>query len=673
MIDAKLDETAKPSSCNMKLTEFWKKKCIEVLQSIYGDGLVLDKVSLFLDNLIANSAKPMAQLRNIYEERVWEVELNDIPKIIHENHLICGANGSYTYEHKVKMSELSELLIKWLKERSELKNKAILCDESGDIAGSRKYDNLQNSRKESNNSTYGVSAMNGYILYSPDTASMITSQGRELISEMMWTLEKFLGSNMVFKTMNEFYSFINESLRDNISIDMIRKYNIKIPSFSMLTKRLKELLYHIPEEEKKGIDNNKSIFLMLKNIEKDPVKAINFYYKYNLYEFLRHNPKVMGIIDWIMVQNKQFNSPLPGIMKNSEASVYIEPINELVSIFMHFVILPLPTNDRMEKYKTRGRYIIPISDTDSVITRLDSWIEFVSTNGKVKFDTFYDDSTIFRSANIMAYICTEICNFMGRNMAKHCYVPEENRGRINLKNEFFFKSLILYPNIKKNYSAWTIMREGVAVNKVSNTGLALEGSNINPYVKSFLKKLIFEEIHSVKDVSVTNIMRRIYELERNIRDRVLNDRDISFAKYSSYKTSYRTNPFSDSRVRAVELWNHIYPDNKIEPYNKIYIINTVLEREEQINLINDLHMREVIHNKIFKFPADKSAVPFGLRTIAIPDSMKQYPLWLKDIIDVNKLIEHHINSITSLLPAIGVFVNRINSTRNHVSSLISLN
>jgi len=668
----KLDEAKPNQNFNMSILEFWRFKVTQVLESLYGNSLNYDKVEEYLKKLTDSCNKPVAYFRNIYKEETWEHSLDDIPMMMYSKDLICGSNGSFTVSQNTKINEGTDLLIKWMKERSELKKKAIACDEAGDKPGLRKYDNLQNTKKENTNSFYGVSAMNGYILFSPDTASMITMQARELIAEMTWTLEKLLGSNMTFCSMNEFYSFVNESLRDDINIDMVNEFSIKIPTFDMLKERLKELLSHIPDNEKEGIDNNKSLFLLLKNIEKDPIKCINFYYKYNMYKLFIHNPKIMEYINWIMRQGKQFISPDIYVMKKSESVIYIEPIQKLVSILMNFVILPCPTYDRTEKYLTRGRKIVIISDTDSVITRLDDWINFCNQHGEVKFDTFYDSDEIYRSANTMAFICTEICNFMGRNMAKNCQVPLDYRARINLKNEFFFKSLIIYPSVKKNYSAWTVLREGARVNKVANTGLILTGSNLNPFVKENMQDIIFEEIHSVKDVSMTRIMKRIYKLETEIRDRVLNQQDLSFAKYSSYKSSNNAKPYSDSRIRAVMLWNHMYPEYKIEFYNKIYILNTLLEKEEHLHLIKDIKTREFVRDKIFKNPVDVLALPFGLRTIAIPDSFVKYPLWMKDIVNINNLVEFHTKSLTSLLPSVGIYVNRISSTRNHFSSLISL-
>ena len=670
-----------PASSGMGLKEFWKFKMMETLSTIYGsDKVNYPKLDAYLDAIIAKSHNPVAHMRNIYEETTWTVPLDDILRIVDSKKLIIGANGTFTYRQEVKMSELSELLIKWLGDRGKLKKQAIKYDAAGDVSNARKFDNLQNSAKENINSSYGVSVMPGYILFSPDSASMITSQARELISEMLWTLEKLLGSNMTFKTLNEFYSYTNEVTRIKIDETTIFKYNIKIPTVEMLTKRLKEYLACIPKEELEDIDNNKSLFLMIKNIASDPVKSVNFYYKYNLYEFLKLNPEVMGIINWIMVENKEFNSPDLGVMGKldengkpvSESYVYIKPIYELTEIFTTFLVAPIPTYDRVEKYQTRGRYIIPVSDTDSVILRLDEWVDFVESFGVVKFDTFYDEGAMFRAANVMSFICTEICNFMGRNMAKHCYVPANQRHRIEIKNEFFFKSLLLYPNIKKNYSAWTRLREGEVVNKIANTGLALTGSNVNPFVSKTLKGIISEEIHYSKDVSITRIMKRVYDLETMIRYEILTNRNVTFGNFCAYKNSSRVDAMSSAPIRGVEVWNWLYPDNIIEPYNKIYVLNTILENENQLELIKDVYMREIIRERIFKNPVDENVRKYGLRTISIPDNMTTFPEWIRDIVDVNKLVERHINSITSLLPAIGVFINRVKSNRTHISPLINL-
>jgi len=661
-----------PQSAGMTLKAFWKLKVKETLRNIYGnDGIKEDGINRYLDEILAKSHNPIAKMRNIYEERFWEMELNDVLIMVQDNHLIIGANGTFTVRHYVRMSELSELLILWLKQRSDLKKLLLIAEEANDVGGIRKNDNLQNTRKENNNSSYGITTMPGGFFYSPDSSSMITLQARELISEMLWTVEKLLGNNMVFKDMNEFYSYINEILNLPMSIDFITKYNIVVPTFEQIKVRMIELLAFVPEHEREVAKNSKSLYLLALNISKDPSKAISFYYRYNLYKFLSMNVDVMDIINRIMKAKLEFNSPLREVMVKNESCAYIPKLDELCEVLQHFVTTPIGTYDRVDKYVNRGRYIVPISDTDSIIVRLDEWTGFVASVGDYKFDTYYDESDVYRAANIMNYISTDICNFMGRNMARNCYVPKEHCQRIALKNEFFFKSLILYPFIKKNYSAWTVLREGVIVNKVNNTGLALTGSNMNKFVSKTMNDIIFKEIHSVKDVSVMRIMKRIYDLESSIRNSLLSG-DVTFGITSSYKNSMKSNPYSDSRIRGVEIWNHLYPSNKIEPYNKIYVFKTKVEKVADLYMVKDDSVRHALKAAIFDLPPHPDLVKFGLRTVAVPDTLEKLPPWLVDIIDVNNIVERHVNSLTSLLPSIGIYINRVNSSRNHISPLTIL-
>ena len=102
------------------------------------------------------------------------------------------------------------------------------------------------------------------------------------------------------------------------------------------------------------------------------------------------------------------------------------------------------------------------------------------------------------------------------------------------------------------------------------------------------------------------------------------------------------------------------------------MFNTLVEREADLYMIKDLTFRKKVKEEIFDNPINDNYKRFGLRTIAIPDNMKQYPSWLVDIIDINKVIEKHMSPITSLLPSINIYTNRVKTTRRHLSPLINL-
>jgi len=665
-------EDLPPQSRGVSLKEFWKIKMTQTLKNIYGSSIKDSDIETYLNSALVVSKNPLALMKNNYTEEEWSMPLDDILKTINTNDLNMTANGTYYMRQSIRMGEIGELLIKWLKERSTMKKEALKAEGEGDSARARKFDNLSNARKEYNNSVYGISGMNGSILYSPDTASSITGQARELISEAMWSLEKFLGSNLSFDNINEMYAYINEALEAELDDELIKKYNIKIPSHDMMIERVKEYVSYLPQLFQDKVNWN-SIQTMCKTISKDSKKAINFYYRNNLLKFFHHNQKVMDIVDWMVAQKEPFQSPFIAEMEKDESKIYIDSVQELNKLCMGFVVLVLPMHNRVEKYINKKRNIILISDTDSVIVRMDKWVNFVAERGKTKFDTFYDDLQVFKVANLMSFICTEVVCLMARHMTKCCYVEESYRERMALKNEFFFKSLIVFPNVKKNYSTLTVLREGVKVNKFANTGSALTGSNNNQFVIKWINDILYEEIHTVKDINLTRLMKRVYDLENHIRHALTVEQNLTFARTVSYRNNEgKVNMWANAVIRSVELWNHISPDNKIEKYSKVYLLNTLLKLEDDLHLISDPTMREYLRDKVFIHPVSNEARKFGLGSLALPISMTKYPSWLVPIVDVNKIVENHMQPLVSILPAVGVYMNRLGSNRSVVSTLIQI-
>jgi len=663
-------EDVPPKSTGMSLKKFWKLKMVETLKGVYGDTLKEADIEIYLNKALAMSKSPLALLRNNYTEKSQDIYLDEILKSVKMNDINITANGTYYVRQSVKKGEIGELLVSWLKRRSEVKKLALKAEREGDFTKARKYDNLSDNYKQYNNSSYGIASMNGSILYSPDSASSITAQARELISEASWGLEKFLGSNLCFDSLNEMFACINEVTRVTLNEELIKKYNIKIPTKAMINERMVEYISYLPDVYRDKISTT-AIDLLINNIAKDKNKAINFYYRNNLLKFFDTNQKVMDIVDWFVSQNESFQSPFISEMEKDESKVYIEPLQELNNLCMEFVIFVSPTHNRVDKYINRKRRIILVSDTDSVIIRLDKWINFVSKRGKIHFDTFYDEKQVFKVANIMSFIATEVVCLMARNMTKDCYVEESYRERIALKNEFFFKSLIVFPNVKKNYSALTTLREGVKVNKFSNTGSALTGSNNNPFVIKWIDDIIYEEIHTVKDINLTRIMKRVYDLEDHIRNALTVEQNLTFARTVSYRNNEgKVNMWLNVVIRGVELWNHIYPENKIEKYNKVYLLSTKLKTENDLHLVEDPVMREYLMEKVFRNPVSNEAKKFGLGSIALPITMTKYPAWMAPIIDVDKIVETHLQPMVSILPATGIYINRFTSNRTNVSSMI---
>ena len=68
------------------------------------------------------------------------------------------------------------------------------------------------------------------MIYNPDTATGVTSQGRQLISEMLWAFERFLYGTLHFSSFGEYASFIT-NISENVHYDSpLLKYITYVPS-----------------------------------------------------------------------------------------------------------------------------------------------------------------------------------------------------------------------------------------------------------------------------------------------------------------------------------------------------------------------------------------------------------------------------------------------------------
>jgi hypothetical protein len=669
-----------PDSCNTKITDFWKKRMKETLIAIYGNGLNQEELDRFLNYQVQNCNLPVYSMRNLYTGENWEGDLNSILNMVHDEDLIIGANGAFTVKQTKKIAEVVTYQDQLADDRSKNKNLMFAAMDEGNLMNATKFENIQLDVKELMNSIYGICLMPGFLLYSPDSASLITGQTRELISENMWTVEKLIAGNLCFKNIDEMLAVINKLLKQPVNMDMVRKYNIKIPTLDMLNQWTSVMLHSLPDDEYKRACKMKSLFRMVKEIEKDPIKSINYYYRYNLYGFLSYNPKVFEIINDTMHNPVNFYTPQEELMikvnkktgEKNPSHIFVEPMRELTEIITSFCISDLGTFDRVDKYLTRQRDCVILSDTDSIILTLDPWVNYISKMTGLGFDSFHDEDFAFKAMNIIGFVMTEICNFKGRNMARHCYVMDEYRKKISIKNEFLFKSLILYTGSKKNYSVHQRMQEGVLKDEISETGSKFVSSNNNPMVTKEITSIINDEVHRSSKPSLLNIMKRIYRLEARIRNEIMVKRNIEFGSFRSYKNTVGKNIAGDATLRAVEIWNNIYSDNKIERYSKCYVFNTKMEREDQLYMIKDESLRERLRDILFKNPIVEGIETKGLRTIAVPDTMRVFPEWLIDIIDIESHVVKHMQPITALLPSFGIYSLRVDSTTSRVSPLISL-
>lgn len=632
---------------NNTVLGIWSKEAFQVLKMAYPDASDRSIHEYIGELIISPPIQPIAQFRNIYKLESYQIPINEIPGYVQQNNLIIGANGSFSDHPDNNPSVVSMELISLMADRKRYKDlmkKAI--DEKDDEA--RKMNNIfQNFVKIVMNSFYGIQLQAGSYLFNPDSASFITVQSRNLIAEMLWSLEQFFGSNFGFINLNEFYSFIkfqneqdvnhewDEFIEFHPSIDDIVKYyeNIAsaIPGYDSSKEIIRESLYTIVQR--------------LTEPQRD-----RLFYKGNLKVLLEKNPKVFQLFKEIVLGSDPFITP-EHIPENYKRGIDI--INHICD---EFVTSMCSNSNRVTKFLKNKRRVVLNSDTDSVFVHLGNWVDWF--NEKLGFPLHHDeddDQYLYRVVNLLSSIGTHMQDKKIKVYCENARVPKEFWKYIEMKNEFLFKRQLAYP-VKKNYAIWKKLQEGKIIDDVDYTGLKLNGSRMSRYVKDILNDIIENDILR-KDLRLFNPMdvwRKVKETHAAIQVR-LKAGDMSLGSIQKYsgEGGYKA-ILQEATGRGCLIWNLLNENDPIVENEKCYRFDTTLATEEDLVKITDKEVREKIRTKIFHNPQHETLNRYGLTKICMPmyGYAKVIPEWLIPFLDTRSMADKHMEPITSLLPSL---------------------
>jgi len=649
----------------MKITDLYREKMADILGELYKGLIPRENFLKLIDAIIEKKKKnfPVLKLRNLYKFTEFKVPLNDILEVIEKEHLCCGANGTLTYDYNTKESKITKELINIKKERRIFTDKAIEAESKNDFATANFYNNLSNYKKTLMNSFYGIQLQRGSFLYNPDTATMITTQARELISEMMWSIERFIMSNFQFATFDEIFLFIDYCIKDSVNIKSVREYITYVPTFKDVYRRFLYLSSTVEGCKNYLLKTSKFTFNLLKKMTDD--ERITFFYKSNFFELIRLNPKVRLLIDSIVEKDVEFMEP----MKIPEAIKFeMETLKVLADTLIYS---KMTTYDRVEKYVNRDRFTVILSDTDSVIINLNPFIEFYCSLHKDKVAEIKKEQNVFKLVNVMSNLCTHLTRVMGDLYCKQCNVPKEMWQHINMKNEFYFKRLILYSDVAKNYAVYQRLREGTLTDKISYTGLKLSGSTKNKIVQEYIQDIIENKILKSETIDSISIYKDVVNLEKLLYNRLEEgDYTLGLLNRFSGEGGYK-NAMTVAQGRAAIVWNKLYPDDPINIDDYGYVFSTSLLTLEDCKEIEkvDKEIYKRIEIEIF---GDPRLSKYGLSKIMIPKSgsTSKIPKWLLPYIDKDMIVRRHMQPIISLLPSIGIYKSKLSSTEFNYSSVI---
>ena len=656
----------------MTIIQQYKKKMIETIETIYNGKIDHDWIVNYVNQITkeAENTQLLAHCRNLYKYQFhFTRDPNFIPNEIEDKHLNILANGLYTENFN---PAVFKILNEWMDERSKYKKKMLACKNAGDMDGYREYNAKQNKKKANTNAIYGASTMPKGWISNIDMGGAITAQARNFISEQVWCIERFLGSNYAFYNINEIFAFITKlfEIKKKIFTPEVLSLLDYIPTPDDCRKRFIQITMDVPRLRKDLKNMQQSVFLMFEMME--DWKRVAFYYANNPLELIAKNQKIFNNMKTFIDMDVEFINPYE-IPEEMNA-----PMKEFFYYMQTFCYASIIVSERVLKYQTKFRKVCVIGDTDSTMPSF----------SKVTSDIFrifgynpetVDEKTRIRIIMIIVSLTTDLLDKCCENYV-NCTNSDhpENQFYMKMKNEFFFPIVVLFPG-KKNYIGLQTIQEGKMIPEsmqLAITGAALGASKLNEYVISHILELIENVVLRSKEYNPLEMVRGVNAIKDHIRDAVLSG-DKTFGIYSRFSgLNTLKDPERIAVARAACIWNDLYPDDFIAPGDAVYLFDTDLITEEDLERMpagND-EIKERIRTVVYRSRGSLDYAHFGLKSFAIPANgdHTRLPDWVIPYINVTSIVEKHVKPITTLYPSLLLSSStyRVNGTKKQGTSTL---
>lgn len=684
----------------------YKSKVRDILMNTYNGQVNEDFINRYIDKICkpVENVKLKAHVRNLYQYNYHsEIEVNDVLTDIDNGHLNILANGLFT-ENKLPINYI--IINDWMDSRTKYKKKMLEAKSAGDSEKEFYYNNMQNKVKANTNSIYGASTMGSGFISNIDMAGAITSQARNFISEMVWNIERFLGSNFTFENINEIFGWLDMLFKTKAPTvefnNLMNEYIDYIPTpddcrhkFIYITKDVKFI--------RKNMENmNKTCFLMFEMME--DWKRVIFYYANDIISLVGNNPRVAKVVEKLITSNVEFINPymfekikpefthddVLNYFKNDDKlkdiaediTEFYETLATYRKLIDVFVMNPIIVANRTIKYENRRRKVCVIGDTDSTMP---SMTDIVRRTFKVfnREDLMKDDSTKIRMVMVYFTLISDLMDKCCMNFVKSCnQYNEGEKFYMYMKNEFFFPIVLLF-NVKKNYIGIQTIQEGKLLPKekqLAITGRALGSASLNEYVSAETLRIIQDDVLHAEKYNPITVFSDVVKLQNHVKQE-LRSGNKDFGIYAKFNGADNIkDPETTSNVRASIIWNDLYPEDYISPGDAIYVFDTTLISESDLDKIPDEfnEIKERIRKYVFRPRANGwDFSRFGLKKIAIPaygDTLS-VPEWLTPFISIDPMCEKHLQPLTSLFPSLLLspcsYVDETSNTKKlGISSLI---
>ena len=612
-MDSKYLKKYKERMCQamMQANPTWKKKDVEkIIERTIEERL--ENPTVTLDNNYTHEQKDSTLLS------VLDWSLDRKP-------LIAG-NGTFYKNQYEALNPTREMLDEWADNRKFFKKKMF---QAGEIYGTNSREYNDNDRKQLNekinmNSYYGGSGAKTSAFYSKWSGPATTLTAQSVISTAEQTFEAFLADNYVFLNLTELIEWIRSILKKDFYLD----------DFIVRVKR-QDVIQHLLSRILNKEENDEEI---LQNYLTDcTIDELTFlYYKNNMIEFIEnHNPVKDMITDilekvenydhvnekdpeWLryipskhydefknqsakkwnkFVNKEMFMDP------NSPPDSIIKELDVLSECIIKYVYTEYLSFDRIYRLKNFFRNTVTVIDTDSNFLSLDILMNYL-LNSVIEPDGYGRSQrhNEFVLINTITFIITKIIRITLDFYGKQSNIPEEYRGRFDMKNEFFDELLVIAEK-KKRYITKQTLREGNYNNppKIDTKGFDFKKATTSEYAEKVFNQLIKDYVVTPEHVDVKSLINGLRAFKKEIITSIRNGERKFLPNGNAKEFGAYKEPGREQSVRGVLTWNYLYPDNQIELPAKISLVKMNIFNEEDMEDLERTHpeIYQTIMDKIF--------------------------------------------------------------------------
>ena len=600
---------------------------------------------------------PPCHLDNNYRHKTIQSNLLALYDWIKTTKPIVGGYGVFYRNQNQSVNNIARMIHKFLVTRKALKNSMKACPDP-DSYEYRHYDMLQAGEKVCANAIYGAGGAKVSFTYNLYTAASTTGTAQSLISTACAAFEMFMANNVKFYDFDEMMHFIQNIVEEKHHKSM---KGIKYRTREECKKKLLDTCFH-PEKI-----NQKILDRVLENLSDEDVTRI--YYKNNLFIFTASCQTVMKKLRQIMRKTESFRAPEKKWINKTEGLQ--EDLDEIWSYYKEFVHYNHPVYNRIYRLKTSVRKSVLVIDTDSNMVLIYDWIKMIM---KYFLDDDIDrpmEENMYTASSIIGVFIT---NMIQDTLDKYCdnaNVLKEMWKNINMKNEFFFETLVT-TEVKKNYFSSVLLREGKPMGgKLDIKGLSFVKSVMSEEIGDYFKGIIKTDIMKEK-INFRDIIKKLNALSDMIRNSLLNG-EVTWCKPMAVKDfSKYKDPLSEMGIKAVMYHNYAIPNDPIELPENVKVIKVKLEKEKDIEPLKNINPEVYTHLINNVYHNTNKQIAGGINAFAIPGTDMKMPDWLIPFVNIDTIIEDNMKSFYPVLKSLGLEIINTRAENTSYSNIIQL-